>query len=652
MTIRYLKGSDNKIADALSQIETWLDPETVTELLNHMKAGAPRAEAEDIWIIEEEERADQEVILSTTQLACQDKKFHNLHTEDWQQAQQMDPVIPHVLEWLRLPKNDRTQLKDYLRGKVSEADCQAYGLREKDFEKRDHILFIKTTPPGSIGTFPVFVVLVNRRQIAIDMCHRGAGHQGQDRSLSLMKEWFWWLGMANALFLVIQNCGHCKQFEAKFQIPEMEPILCTQPMELVHVDYVGMEVTVATQEKPVVKNVLVIVDHFTRYVQAFVTNNHTAHTMAQVLYNYFFSICGFPQKLMSDQGTEFTRDVIAAMCKLLGIEKIRTMPYHPQTNGSAERVHQTLQRMIGKLNPEKRRKWPEHIGSVLIAYNATRSKVTGYSPYFLMFRQRPRLPVDLLFPTVNQQEWTHTIDEYVKALYERLAECLQLAQESASKEAKRQKWLYDRGVGAMELHPGDRVLVHLDAFRGQHRKLKNRWGDDIHTVINRKADGIPVYEVKNERTRKKKVLHRARLLLWLTDYGDLMMISNTLPGMVPGQQLEDSGEGLHPVPGDSLQYGLDLTHYMAIIDNPELMMSHIGHKVRTGIPRQAAGQRILTDCDEEPDSDSVGSYAGDVLVSRADKDRQCPHNCVRGPPKFWGDTAVLGELAITRPTLF
>ena len=114
--------------------------------------------------------------------------------------------------------------------------------------------------------------------------------------------------MANALFLVIQNCSRCKQFEAKCQIPEMEPILCTQPMELVHIDYVGMEVTVAAQEKPVVKNVLVIVDHFTRYIQAFVTNNHMAHTMAQVLYNNFFSVFGFPQKLMSDQGTKFTGD--------------------------------------------------------------------------------------------------------------------------------------------------------------------------------------------------------------------------------------------------------------------------------------------------------------------------------------------------------
>ena len=114
MTIRYLKGSNNKVADALSQIETRLDPETMTELLNHAKGGAPWTETEDIWIIEEEERADQEVILRTTQLARQDKKFRNLRTEDWWQAQQMDPVIPHVLEWLRLLRNNRTRLKDFL----------------------------------------------------------------------------------------------------------------------------------------------------------------------------------------------------------------------------------------------------------------------------------------------------------------------------------------------------------------------------------------------------------------------------------------------------------------------------------------------------------------------------------------------------------
>ena len=165
----------------------------------------------------------------------------------------------------------------------------------------------------------------------------------------------------------------------------MQPIICTEPMELVHIDYVGMEVTIATQKKPVVKNVLVVVNHFTWYVQAFIMKNHTARTMARVLYNNYFSVFGFPQCLMSDQGTEFCGKVIAAMCSLLGIEKIWTTPYHPQTNGSAKRVHQTLQRMIGKLDLEKRWKWLAHIGLIIIAYNSMRSLVTRYSLYYLMF---------------------------------------------------------------------------------------------------------------------------------------------------------------------------------------------------------------------------------------------------------------------------
>ena len=139
-------------------------------------------------------------------------------------------------------------------------------------------------------------------------------------------------------------------------------------------------------------------------------------------------------------------------------------------------------------------------------------------------------------------------------------------------------------------------------------------------MIDRKADGIPVYEVKNERTGKKKVLHRAWLLLWLADYGEpvrcnLIMISDKLPGMVPGQQLDDSGEGLHPVPGESLQYGLDLIHFRAIFDNPEPMTSRIGREVCTGVPRQVAGQRIPTDCEEKLDPDSLGSFTGDIPVS-------------------------------------
>ena len=172
----------------------------------------------------------------------------------------------------------------------------------------------------------------------------------------------------------------------------MEPILCTEPLDLVHIDYVSMEVTVGVKEKPVIKNVLVVKDHFTRYTQAYVTNNHTVCMTACILYNEFFSVFGFPRRLMSDQVSEFTGQVISDVGDLHGVTKIRTLPYHR----TIERVHQTLRRMIAKMDLEKRAKWPSHLWPTLIAYNATWSLITGYSPYFLMFGCRPRLPVNLL----------------------------------------------------------------------------------------------------------------------------------------------------------------------------------------------------------------------------------------------------------------
>ena len=105
-------------------------------------------------------------------------------------------------------------------------------------------------------------------------------------------------------------------------------------------------------------------------------------------------------------------------------------------------------------------------------------------------------------------------------LYRCLRKCVKIAQDSALKEALRQKHLYDHKVGAVELRPGDRVLVKLDAFRSQRQKLKNRWGSDLHTVKTCVADGIPAYVVKNEGTGQTKVLHRSKLLLWLADYGE------------------------------------------------------------------------------------------------------------------------------------
>ena len=126
-----------------------------------------------------------------------------------------------------------------------------------------------------------------------------------------------------------------------------------------------------------------------------------------------------------------------------------------------------------------------------------------------MFGHRPRLPVDLLFPTIRQDENSQTTDEYIMSLYDKLKSALASVRDTTILEAQRQKRLCDCKAGAVELHPGDKVLVKLDAFRGQQRKLKNQWGDALYTVVKCVVDGIPVYEVENDANKKRQVLHWA-----------------------------------------------------------------------------------------------------------------------------------------------
>ena len=108
--------------------------------------------------------------------------------------------------------------------------------------------------------------------------------------------------------------------------------------------------------------------------------DQTARTVAETLRNGYFGLFGAPAYLISDQGKAFTGHVIAHLCELYGVQKLRTSPYHAQTNGQVECMNQTIIHMIGKLEEDKKACWSEHLPELLLAYNATCSAVTGYSP--------------------------------------------------------------------------------------------------------------------------------------------------------------------------------------------------------------------------------------------------------------------------------
>ena len=283
----------------------------------------------------------------------------------------------------------------------------------------------------------------------------------------------------------------------------LHPTVSTAPMDLLHVDFTSIEMTMEPNRLPKVANILVFQDHFMKHVMVSVTPNQTTKTVAKFLYQGYILIFGAPTRLLSDHGANFMSNIISKMCKLLSMKKLCTKPYHPQTNELVEMSHQTPMQTIRKLREDIKANWPGHLAEIVHAYNATQSAVMGYSPYYLMFGCRPRLPVDFYFPTLRSTEvpkWgtcDRYVDEYVATVWDQLRATLHEAQAQSTAEAWRQKQYYNWKIGAVGLKPGNLILVKTDAFQGK-RKIKDRWEDKPHELVCQIMTDIPLYEVKDQ----------------------------------------------------------------------------------------------------------------------------------------------------------
>ena len=123
-------------------------------------------------------------------------------------------------------------------------------------------------------------------------------------------------------------------------------------------------------------NVLIITDHFTRYAQAHITSSQKAPVVAKTLWDQFFVHYGFPEKILSNQSRNFESQLISELCELTQVKKLRTTPYRPEDNGSCERFNCTLIFMLGTLPDDFKSKWPQHISTLVYAYNCTHSSAT------------------------------------------------------------------------------------------------------------------------------------------------------------------------------------------------------------------------------------------------------------------------------------
>jgi transposase InsO family protein len=332
-------------------------------------------------------------------------------------------------------------------------------------------------------------------------CHDNIGHPGRERTLAIMKERFWWPQMSAQVEEKIKMCDRCirRKSPTNSKAPLVN-ITSTYPLELVCMDFLKLDTC-----KGGYTNVLVIVDHFTRFAQAFPTKNQTAKTTAEIFFHNFVLKYGFPTKLLTDQGANFESQLMQEVC-----QKTRTTIYHPMCNGMSERFNRTLIEMLGTLEKEKKHDWKSHIESLVYAYNAIPHESTGVSPFELMFGRKPVLPVDLMFEKETKRAEDVSQFEYINQLKEKMRKTQEIAKQCADRARTKQKSQYDKRARATKLEIGDKVLVKVLAFEGPH-KLVDKFEEAVYTVIGIPNTDIPVFEVQST-DGKIKLLHRNHLL--------------------------------------------------------------------------------------------------------------------------------------------
>lgn len=306
------------------------------------------------------------------------------------------------------------------------------------------------------------VIPASLKEKALRMLHNDAGHFGGTKTLHRARDRYFWPFMAADVDNWCTTCKLCQQ--RRNLIPgntaPLQPIVTTRPGELVTLDIVEYPKSQRGSQY-----CLVMIDHFTKWLELFPLRNQKAETIAKKIMDGWIPHHGAPEQLHSDQGKNLTGKVISEICKSLEVLKTRTTPFHPQSDGASERSIRTVNAMLSKVVESDQRNWDLYLSSTSLAYNTAVHSSTNFTPCYLEFGRELRLPNDLVEPLHVRSE-AKSQSDFASQVRSRLERAYKVATESLSMAHNTQKHYYDRWARARTYKKGELVLW-LDNIKRQ-----------------------------------------------------------------------------------------------------------------------------------------------------------------------------------------
>jgi len=219
-----------------------------------------------------------------------------------------------------------------------------------------------------------------------------AGHFNARKVIKLLSSKYYWPTLQKDVQRYTKLCEKCqinKPTRHKFKA-SLKPISVNKPFERIAVDCMG---PLPITEKGN-RFITVFIDYFSKYIEAFATQNITSETIANLFVTKIICRHGAPKILQSDKGSDFTSKLMEEITKLMNVKKIHTSAYHPIANGEVERANQTLMTRIRMYVDKGQADWDEHLSFATFATNINENSTTGYSPFEIIYGRKPNLPID------------------------------------------------------------------------------------------------------------------------------------------------------------------------------------------------------------------------------------------------------------------